>query len=96
MRDSASRGTLAGQDMSMLRTGTFLTLLVLIAMASSVQGWDRGQVERFATLPPHDLKNQQAHPERSAWPEAVISPAPSARRCSERRSTVPFPEMIAA
>ena len=44
--------------MRMLRTTTLLTLLLLIALPLAVQAWDRGEVERFATLPPGE-----AHPE---------------------------------
>ena len=44
--------------MSMNKTKTILTLLVLLAMPIAAQAWQRGKVERFATLPPGE-----AHPE---------------------------------
>ena len=44
--------------MSMNRAKTILTLLVLLAMPIAVQAWERGKVERFATLPAGE-----AHPE---------------------------------
>ena len=44
--------------MSMNRTKTILTLLVLLAMPIAAQAWERGKVERFATLP-----RGEAHPE---------------------------------
>jgi DNA-binding beta-propeller fold protein YncE len=34
------------------RAYMFLTLLVLLGMTITAQAWDRGEVERFATLPP--------------------------------------------
>src|ERR1700731_4748712 len=37
---------------------TILTVLVLVATPIAVQAWERGKVERFATLPPGE-----AHPE---------------------------------
>ena len=37
--------------MSMNKTKTILTLLVLLATPIAAQAWDRGKVERFATLP---------------------------------------------
>jgi sugar lactone lactonase YvrE len=42
----------------MNRAKTILTLLVLVATPIAVQAWERGKVERFATLPPGE-----AHPE---------------------------------
>src|ERR1700736_2195420 len=45
-------------DMRMTRVKTFLTLLALLATPIAVQAWERGKVERFATLPPGE-----AHPE---------------------------------
>ena len=33
------------------RAKTFLTLLALLATPIAAQAWDRGKVERFATLP---------------------------------------------
>src|SRR5918999_151661 len=47
-----------GCDMRTNRAYTFLTLLVLLGTAITVQAWDRGKVERFATLPAGE-----AHPE---------------------------------
>ncbi len=44
--------------MSMNRARTFLTLLTLLATPFAARGWERGKVERFATLPPGE-----AHPE---------------------------------
>ena len=44
--------------MSMNKIKTILTLLVLLATPITAQAWDRGKVERFATLPPGE-----AHPE---------------------------------
>src|ERR1700724_935287 len=44
--------------MTMNKAKTFLTLLVLLAMPIAVQAWERGKVERFATLP-----QGEAHPE---------------------------------
>ena len=44
--------------MSMNKTKTILTLLVLLATTIAVQAWERGKVERFATLP-----GGEAHPE---------------------------------
>lgn len=44
--------------MSMRRARTFLILLALLATPIMVQAWDRGKVERFATLP-----QGEAHPE---------------------------------
>jgi sugar lactone lactonase YvrE len=44
--------------MRMTRAKTFLTLLALLTTPIAVQAWERGQVERFATLPPGE-----AHPE---------------------------------
>jgi sugar lactone lactonase YvrE len=38
--------------MRITRTKTFLALLALLAAPLAVQAWDRGKVERFATLPP--------------------------------------------
>jgi sugar lactone lactonase YvrE len=38
--------------MSMNKTKTILTLLVLLGTTITAQAWDRGKVERFATLPP--------------------------------------------
>jgi sugar lactone lactonase YvrE len=49
---------LKGCDMRTNRAKTFLTLLALLATPIAVQAWDRGKVERFATLPPGE-----AHPE---------------------------------
>src|ERR1700730_17327797 len=40
------------------RAKTFLTVLVLVATPLAAQAWERGKVERFATLPPGE-----AHPE---------------------------------
>ena len=40
------------------RFKTFLTLLLLLATPIVAQAWQRGKVERFATLPPGE-----AHPE---------------------------------
>ena len=37
--------------MSMNKTKTILTLLVLLAMPIAAQAFERGKVERFATLP---------------------------------------------
>ena len=45
-------------DMRMNRAKTFLTLLVLLATPIAVQAFERGKVERFATLPAGE-----AHPE---------------------------------
>src|SRR6201997_3311302 len=44
--------------MRMNRSKTILTLLVLVATPMAVQAWERGKVERFATLPAGE-----AHPE---------------------------------
>src|ERR1700746_3475923 len=44
--------------MRMNRAKTILTLLVLVATPIAVQAWERGKVERFATLPAGE-----AHPE---------------------------------
>src|SRR6476619_1455837 len=44
--------------MSIPRTRTVLTLWVLLALPVAVHAWNRGKVERFATLPPGE-----AHPE---------------------------------
>src|SRR5690349_21322171 len=44
--------------MRMNSAKTILTLLVLVATPIAVQAWERGKVERFATLPPGE-----AHPE---------------------------------
>jgi DNA-binding beta-propeller fold protein YncE len=44
--------------MRMTRAITFLTLLALLATPIGVRAWERGKVERFATLPPGE-----AHPE---------------------------------
>src|ERR1700746_114863 len=44
--------------MRMNRAKTFLPLLALLATPIAVQAWERGKVERFATLPPGE-----AHPE---------------------------------
>ena len=44
--------------MSMKRARTFLSLLTLLGMPMAAQGWERGTVERFATLPAGE-----AHPE---------------------------------
>ena len=44
--------------MSMNKTKTVLTLLLLLAMPIAAPAWDRGKVERFATLPAGE-----AHPE---------------------------------
>jgi sugar lactone lactonase YvrE len=44
--------------MSMSKTNTILTLLALLVAPFAVQAWERGKVERFATLPPGE-----AHPE---------------------------------
>ena len=44
--------------MRMNRAKTILTVLVLVATPIAVQAWERGKVERFATLPPGE-----AHPE---------------------------------
>jgi sugar lactone lactonase YvrE len=41
---------------------TFLTLLLLLATTIVVQAWDRGKVERFATLPPGE-----------AYPEGICT-----------------------
>src|ERR1700751_4148826 len=49
---------LGGSDMSMDKIKTILPLLLLLAMPIAVQGWERGKVERFATLPA-----SEAHPE---------------------------------
>jgi sugar lactone lactonase YvrE len=38
--------------MKITRAITFLTLLALLAAPNAVRAWDRGKVERFATLPP--------------------------------------------
>jgi sugar lactone lactonase YvrE len=38
--------------MRITRTKTFLALLALLAAPLAVQAWERGKVERFATLPP--------------------------------------------
>jgi sugar lactone lactonase YvrE len=40
------------------RAYMLLTLLVLLGTTITAQAWDRGEVERFATLPPGE-----AHPE---------------------------------
>ena len=40
------------------RAKTFVTLLLLLGTPVAVQAWERGKVERFATLPPGE-----AHPE---------------------------------
>jgi sugar lactone lactonase YvrE len=47
-----------GRDMRTNRAKLFLTLLVLLAMPIAAQAWERGKVERFATLPAGE-----AHPE---------------------------------
>src|ERR1700746_1329086 len=44
--------------MRMNRAKTFLPLLALLATPIAVEAWERGKVERFATLPPGE-----AHPE---------------------------------
>lgn len=44
--------------MRMNRAKTFLTLLVLLTTPIAAQAWERGKVERFATLP-----EGEAHPE---------------------------------
>ena len=44
--------------MRMNEIKTILTLLLLLAMPIAVQAWERGKVDRFATLPPGE-----AHPE---------------------------------
>src|SRR3984893_3807915 len=44
--------------MRTIRFATFLTLLLLLATPIAAQAWERGKVERFATLPPGE-----AHPE---------------------------------
>jgi sugar lactone lactonase YvrE len=44
--------------MSLNKIKTILTLLLPVAMPVAVQAWERGKVERFATLPPGE-----AHPE---------------------------------
>src|SRR5688572_10142355 len=49
---------LKGSDMSTNKTTTIVTLLVLLAMPITVPAFERGTVERFATLPPGE-----AHPE---------------------------------
>jgi hypothetical protein len=45
--------------MSMLRATPFVTLLLLVALPLTAHGWDRGDVDRFATLPA-----ATSHPER--------------------------------
>jgi sugar lactone lactonase YvrE len=47
-----------GCEMRTNRAKMFLTLLVLLATPFAVQAWERGKVERFATLPAGE-----AHPE---------------------------------
>src|ERR1700676_1793636 len=47
-----------GGDMKTNRAKTFLTLLLLLVTPITAQAWERGKVERFATLPPGE-----AHPE---------------------------------
>src|SRR5258705_7897044 len=49
---------LGGSDMSMNKTKTLLTLLVLLAISIAAEAFERGTVERFATLPVGE-----AHPE---------------------------------
>jgi sugar lactone lactonase YvrE len=44
--------------MSMNKTKTIMTLLVLVSMPFAARAWERGKVERFATLP-----RGEAHPE---------------------------------
>jgi len=44
--------------MSMKSAKTFLSLLTFLGMPIAAQAWDRGTVDRFATLPPGE-----AHPE---------------------------------
>jgi sugar lactone lactonase YvrE len=46
-----NRTRLEGCDMRTNRAKTFLTLLVLLATPIVAQAWERGKVERFATLP---------------------------------------------
>src|ERR1700682_4435172 len=53
-----NRTRLKGWDMRINRAKTFLTLLVLLATPLAAQAWERGKVERFATLP-----LGEAHPE---------------------------------
>src|SRR6476619_7258493 len=49
---------LGESDMSMNKTNTILMLLVLLVSPIAVEAFDRGTVERFATLP-----RGEAHPE---------------------------------
>jgi sugar lactone lactonase YvrE len=49
---------LGESDMSMNKTNTILMLLVLLMPPNTVEAFERGTVERFATLPPGE-----AHPE---------------------------------
>src|SRR5262249_2987512 len=44
--------------MRILRAATLVSVMFLVALPLSVNAWDRGDVERFATLPPGE-----AHPE---------------------------------
>src|ERR1051326_2539550 len=56
--DQLNRAKGKGCDMGSKRGKTFLTLLFLLATPIAAEAWERGKVERFATLPAGE-----AHPE---------------------------------
>ena len=57
-----------------------LTLLALLATPIAAQAWERGKVERFATLPAGE-----AHPEGIAWTARATSTSSPWQRTNRTR-----------